>query len=327
MVQADLTLPVPVEWKEVGTVEKLTIFPVKSCMGKVVHEAQATKEGLRGKGEVGSCLVDRHFMVADAKNKLVSARKYAQMVLIEPELVRDAEQRDVLTLKAPGMDEMMVRLPRKEDMKGMQEETLEIHGWHATGMNLGQEVSEWISKFIMDREDGGLKLLWHGHKEETTRPDCELPLTPFRKEPDDRPYYADCFPFLLLSDKSVDELNRRLEESETGVQVSDTWFRPNISVKDVSGPFVEDEWTYVKIGEGAVFRVNKLCGRCEYTNVDPETGTKIPRGEVLKALRMFRRTTDPDEYKLDKSPFFGVNLGLEKAGVIKSGDKVFVGRC
>ena len=94
--------------------------------------------------------------------------------------------------------------------------------------------------------------------------------------------FPDCFPFLLLSDKSVDELNRRLEESETGVQVSDTWFRPNISVKDVSGPFVEDEWTYVKIGEGAVFRVNKLCGRCEYTNVDPETGTKIPRGEVLK---------------------------------------------
>ena len=87
---------------------------------------------------------------------------------------------------------------------------------------------------------------------------------------------------MLLSDKSVDELNRRLEESESGVKVSDTWFRPNISVKDVTGPFVEDEWTYVKIGDGAVFRVNKLCGRCEYTNVDPETGTKIPRGEVLK---------------------------------------------
>ena len=80
----------------------------------------------------------------------------------------------------------------------------------------------------------------------------------------------------------MDELNSRLEESESGVKVSDTWFRPNISVKDVSAPFVEDEWTYVKIGDGAVFRVNKLCGRCEYTNVDPETGAKIPRGEVLK---------------------------------------------
>ena len=57
---------------------------------------------------------------------------------------------------------------------------------------------------------------------------------------------SDCFPFLLLSDKSVVELNRRLKESESDVRVSDLWFRPNISVKDVSAPFVEDEWTYVK---------------------------------------------------------------------------------
>ena len=65
-------------------------------------------------------------MVADARNKLVSARKYAQMVLIEPELARDAEERDVLVLNAPGMDEIRVKLPRKEDMNGIQEETLNV---------------------------------------------------------------------------------------------------------------------------------------------------------------------------------------------------------
>ena len=41
---------------------------------------------------------------------------------------------------------------------------------------------------------------------------------------------------------------------------------------------------------------------------------------------MFRRTTNLEEYKVDPSPFFGVNLGLESAGVIKTGDKVFVSR-
>ena len=147
VVQADLSLPVPVEWAEAGTVEKLTIFPVKSCMGTVVQEAQvrnqsiekssftstspsqATKEGLRSRSEGGRILVDRHFMVADAKNRLVSGRKYSQMVLIEPELARDAEQRDVLVLKAPGMDELSVRLPRTEDMGAMQEETVDVGGW------------------------------------------------------------------------------------------------------------------------------------------------------------------------------------------------------
>ena len=69
-------------------------------------------------------------MVADAKNRLVSGRKYSQMVLIEPELARDAEQRDVLVLKAPGMDELSVRLPRTEDMGAMQEETVDVgDGW------------------------------------------------------------------------------------------------------------------------------------------------------------------------------------------------------
>ena len=97
--------------------------------------------------------------------------------------------------------------------------------------------------------------------------------------------FADCFPFMLLSDKSVEELNRRLEENETGVSVSDAWFRSNIAVTGAGEPFVEDGWTYVKIGDdggGAVFRVNKLCGRCEFTCVDPETGTKTRRGEPLK---------------------------------------------
>ena len=77
-------------------------------------------------------------MVADAKNRLVSGRKYSQMVLIEPELARDAEQRDVLVLNAPGMDEMRVKLPRKEDMRGMQEETLEV-GWKIITPGLSSE--------------------------------------------------------------------------------------------------------------------------------------------------------------------------------------------
>ena len=79
-------------------------------------------------------------MVADAKNKLVSARKYAQMVLIEPEVVRDAaEERDVLALNAPGMDEVRVKLPSKEEMRGMQEEKLEVG--HPINQTLGLQIA------------------------------------------------------------------------------------------------------------------------------------------------------------------------------------------
>jgi hypothetical protein len=40
MLQANLSLPVPIEWSQVATVEKLTIFPIKSFMGIEVDEAE-----------------------------------------------------------------------------------------------------------------------------------------------------------------------------------------------------------------------------------------------------------------------------------------------
>ena len=86
-------------------------------------------------------------MVADAKNRLVSGRKYSQMVLIEPELARDAEQRDVLVLKAPGMDELSVRLPRTEDMGAMQEETVDVGGLFLESSVLCQSIYYEICRF------------------------------------------------------------------------------------------------------------------------------------------------------------------------------------
>ena len=96
--------------------------------------------------------MDRHFMVADAKNRLVSGRKYSQMVLIEPELARDAEQRDVLVLKAPGMDELSVRLPRTEDMGAMQEETVDVGGWFLEISILRQSIFLILSDFWLARD-------------------------------------------------------------------------------------------------------------------------------------------------------------------------------
>ena len=75
-----------------------------------------------------------------------------------------------------------------------------------------------------------------------------------------------------------------------------------------------------------VFRNVKLCTRCVFTTVDPETGTKDLKGEPLKTLRSFRSSLDPQERKeYGTSPFFGVNLGLEVKGAgISVGDKILV---
>ena len=84
-------------------------------------------------------------------------------------------------------------------------------------------------------------------------------------------------------------------------------------------------WPHVKISEN-VFRNVKLCTRCSFTTIDPESGTKDPSGEPLKTLRSFRSSLDTLERKeYGTSPFFGVNLGLEvKGGCISVGDKIYV---
>ncbi len=39
----DLSLPLPTEWKEVGKIEKLFIYPLKSARGHLVDQAKVIK--------------------------------------------------------------------------------------------------------------------------------------------------------------------------------------------------------------------------------------------------------------------------------------------
>ena len=40
--QVDLSLPFPTEWREVGQIEKLFIYPLKSARGHLVDKAQVS---------------------------------------------------------------------------------------------------------------------------------------------------------------------------------------------------------------------------------------------------------------------------------------------
>jgi uncharacterized protein YcbX len=70
--------------------------------------------------------MDRHFVVIDRKNNKVTARKYPQMVLIEPLIVDEEKENLVLLLNAPGMEEIRIRLPNKEDQSKIPAEDIEV---------------------------------------------------------------------------------------------------------------------------------------------------------------------------------------------------------
>ncbi len=85
-------------------------------------------------------------------------------------------------------------------------------------------------------------------------------------------------------------------------------FRPNLVVSG-SGPWAEDGWRRLRIGE-AVFRVAKPCARCAVTTIDQATGE--PDGpEPLRTLATFRQR--------DGKVLFGQNLLADRGGELRVG--------
>ena len=127
--------------------------------------------------------------------------------------------------------------------------------------------------------------------------------------PTDAVSFADAYPFLLIGEGSLEDLNGRLVSP-----VPMTRFRPNFVVKG-SGPFEEDTWKRIRIGS-TEFHVVKPCARCVMTTVDQVRGEKDGK-EPLATLSQYRNR--------DGKVLFGQNLIAESVGgVVRVGDEVEV---
>jgi len=309
-LRGDLNVPSDEEWVSVGEVSKLYLYPVKS-----LAHVQVTSMNLAKHGGYNGLILDRNFMVTDAKGKFVTSRRYPNMSLIQPHV-----EEGKIRLSYPNSTDLWVNIA---DAK-QRIDTCDVWGDGCQGLDLGQEASKWLSNIILQNPQGGLRLVYHDTND-SSRPDkvANDYLTPLMKE-GDKPFYADGCPYLLLSQASVHKLNQVLKEKGVDLEVEETRFRPNIYITGDFEAHAEDNWTYIKIGDG-VFRNIKPCTRCVFTTVDPKTGTKDKGGNPLKTLREYRSTEDPTEKKAyGTSPFFGVNLGLEVAGNIEAGMQVMV---
>jgi len=64
-------------------------------------------------------------------------------------------------------------------------------------------------------------------------------------------------------------------------------FRPNIVLKGLSGPYIEDNITKMQIGN-AIFRRIKGCTRCKETTFDPDKNAFRKSMEPLESLYIDR---------------------------------------
>lgn len=119
--------------------------------------------------------------------------------------------------------------------------------------------------------------------------------------------FADAFPFLVISEESLADLNTRFDSP-----LPMDRFRPNLVVAG-GAPYAEDTWSRFRIGE-VVFRGATRCGRCVVTTTDQLTGARAH--EPLRTLATYRRDAEG-------TVMFGRNLIHEtKAGRVSVGDAV-----
>lgn len=252
------------------------IYPIKSAAGISLKTAQVENRGFQ---------YDRRWMLVDDTGKFLSQRQLPRMALISVLL-----EEDKLVVKAPNRETLSIPLHLDRG------DCICVQVWQdvCEAIPLGEEVSQWFSEFL----EISCQLVY-------------MPESSFR--PVDSSYaidnepvsFADGFPFLLISEASLQDLNERLDEP-----VLMNRFRPNLVVSGCK-PFAEDGWRLIRIGLIA-FHVVKPCARCAITTVDQAQG--IQGKEPLLTLAQYR-------HKNGKI-LFGQNLIQAKLGTLQVGDLV-----
>jgi uncharacterized protein YcbX len=124
-------------------------------------------------------------------------------------------------------------------------------------------------------------------------------------QPDQLVGFADAYPFLIIGQSSLDDLNSRLD-----TPLPMNRFRPNF-VFTGGTPFEEDGWNDFFIGS-LEFKAVKPCARCVITTTDQETAER--NKEPLKTLSEYRN--------FGNKVMFGMNLICKSTGKIFCGDKI-----
>lgn len=249
----------------------LNIYPVKSCRGIALTQARITETGFAH---------DREWMVVTPEHRFLTQRERPLLAQIETVITGDR-----LVLRKPQGSELSLPM----DMTGPQ---VEVTIWRskAAAFDAGEPAARWFSEHL--GEPARLVRFDKRHKRASD--------TKWAGDVVALNQFTDAFPYLLISQASLDELNRRLEQP-----LPMNRFRPNIVV-DGLPPFGEDSVDEFVAGEVRL-KVAKPCDRCVITTTDQITGARTGE-EPLKALKEFR--FDPTL----RGVLFGQNLVLT-AGV------------
>ncbi len=230
------------------------IYPIKSLGGVRLEKCKVTIRGLEN---------DRRFMLTNMEGQFLTQRKLPQMALFTLNIEGD---RMKISFKGQLKESLEIPL-RPTQFQGTQN----VRIWRdiCTGSIMGKAVNKWFSKKL----NRNCQLVYMA--EDSRRPIDEK----YRKS-GEIVSFADGYPYLLLGQASINDLNKRLKRP-----IPIDRFRANLIFSD-GKPFEEDQWQYFKIGK-LTFRGVKPCARCNIPNINQKTA-RIEK-EPNKTLATFRR--------------------------------------
>lgn len=255
---------------------EIWIYPIKSLGGISLPTSRVLPKGLQ---------YDRRWMLVDDHGIFITQRTYPHLAKFHP-LIQD----DKLIVKYNGESlSIPFTMPSTAPISVIiWDDTVVAH-------EVSAEHSRWFSKHT------GLPCRLVFFPEENPR-EVESQY----KINDDHTSLSDGYPFLLIGQSSLDDLNSRLPSP-----VPINRFRPNFVVIGAE-PFEEDTWRDFSIGTNQ-FTVVKPSSRCIMTTVNHLTGEK-DGAEPLATLARFR--------KQNNKIYFGQNVIARHAHQVSVGDIV-----
>jgi len=257
------------------TVSELFIYPIKSLGGIPVSSAKVTDRGFE---------YDRRWMLVDLNNRFLTQRELQVMALLQVELTSNGLK--VYLKKDINSQINIPFIPETQE-----EVTVEIFEESCKAIFVSKIVDEWFSKMLAIN--------------------CRLVYMPgSSKRFVDEQYainheitsFSDGYPFLIIGQASLDDLNYRLAEA-----LPINRFRPNI-VFTGGKPYEEDGMEHFTINNVNFYGV-KLSARCVITTVNQDNADTSK--EPLRTLATYRQNNN--------KIYFGQNLLANGEGIIKVG--------
>jgi uncharacterized protein YcbX/ferredoxin len=266
---------------QLPSLQSLHIYPIKSAAGIALSNSWVDDFGLS---------FDRRFVLTDPSGLFITARTEPTLCLIKVNL---SEQGLILT--APDMPALHISY----HMLSTVYKDISVWDDGIKAQYGHKNYDLWFSQYL----NKPCQLLYFGEQSQR-----------YVRNSHKQVAFADGYPLLLISQASLDDLNRKMS-LQLNQSVSMSQFRPNLVV-DHCDAFAEDTWQHIRIGE-VEFEISKPCSRCIFTTVNPKNAEKHPQQEPLTTLKNYRQVASGDV-------MFGQNLIALNQGSIKQGDEIVI---